>query len=73
MPNAKPNTVIAAQAAIRVLVSDGRGVFMRGCYTINPATIYIVFRASRKCQIKAQLAANGYSIGKSCNAELTLS
>ncbi len=40
---------------------------------INPATIYIVFRASGKCQIKAQLAANGYSIGKSCNAELALS
>jgi len=35
--------------------------------------MYIVFRASRKRQIKAQLAANGYSIGKSCNAGLTLS
>jgi hypothetical protein len=35
--------------------------------------MYIVFRASRKRQIKAQLAANGYSISKSCNAGLTLS
>jgi len=40
---------------------------------INPTTIYIVFRASRKRQIKAQFAANGYSIGKSCNAGLALS
>ena len=39
---------------------------------INPATIYAVFRASPKRQIKAQLAGNGHSIGKSCNAELTL-
>ena len=40
---------------------------------INPATKYAVFRASDKRQIKAQLAGNGCSIDKSCNAELTLS
>jgi len=40
---------------------------------INPATIYITFRVSRKRQIKARLAANGHSIGKSRNAELALS
>ena len=39
---------------------------------INPMTIYVAFRASDKRQIKAQLAANGCSIGKSCNAELAL-
>ncbi|MCP4276012.1 MAG: hypothetical protein GY779_06630 [Gammaproteobacteria bacterium] len=38
--------------------------------TINPATKYAVFRVSDKRQIKARLAANGYSIGKSRNAEL---
>jgi len=32
--------------------------------------MYIVFRASDKRQIKAQLAGNGCSIGKSCNAEM---
>ena len=37
---------------------------------INPATIYVVFRAIDKRQIKARLAANGCSIGKSRNAEL---
>jgi hypothetical protein len=52
---------------------------------INPATIHIVFRVSRKRQIKARLAAKaqciryahgagpGHSIGKSRNAELALS
>jgi hypothetical protein len=35
--------------------------------------MHIIFRASRKRQIKAQLAANGYSISKSCNAGLMLS
>jgi hypothetical protein len=35
--------------------------------------MYIVFRAPGNRQIKAQLAANGFSIGKSCNAELALS
>jgi hypothetical protein len=39
-------------------------------YVINPATKYIVFRATRMRQIKAQLAAKGCSLGKSCNAEL---
>jgi hypothetical protein len=41
--------------------------------SINPPIVYVVFRASRKGQIKAQLAGNGCSIDKSCNAELTLS
>jgi len=41
--------------------------------TINPATIYIAFRAPRKRQIKAWLAANGCSIGKSRNTELAFS
>ncbi|MCP4392117.1 MAG: hypothetical protein GY802_27740 [Gammaproteobacteria bacterium] len=40
--------------------------------TINPATKYAVFRVSEKLQIKARLAANGYSIDKSRNAELAL-
>jgi len=40
---------------------------------INPATIYITFRVSRKRQIKARLAVNGHSIGKSRNAEQALS
>jgi len=39
---------------------------------IAPATIYVIFRASTKRQIKAPLAANGCSIGKSCNAGLAL-
>jgi hypothetical protein len=39
---------------------------------INPATKYVVFRASDKRQIKAQLAGNGCSIDKSCNTELAL-
>jgi len=54
------------------------------CLPINPAAIYVVFRAFDKRQIKAQPAAKaqgiryahgagpGYSIGKSCNAELVL-
>jgi hypothetical protein len=54
-------------------------------HSINPAIVYVVFRASRKRQIKAQLAGKtqsvryahgadpGCSIDKSCNAELTLS
>ena len=46
---------------------------MRYCSIINPATMYIAFRASRKRQIKARLAANGYSIGKSRYAELAFS
>jgi len=37
---------------------------------INATTKYIVFRASRMRQIKAQLAAKGCSLGKSCNAEM---
>ena len=39
---------------------------------INPATIYVAFRATDKRQIKAQLAGKGCSLGKSCNAELAL-
>jgi hypothetical protein len=39
---------------------------------ITPATKYVAFRASDKHQIKAQLAGNGCSIDKSCNAELML-
>ncbi len=39
---------------------------------INPATKYAVIRVSDKRQIKARLEANGYSIGKSRNAELAL-
>jgi len=39
---------------------------------INPAAKYVVFRATDKRQIKAWLAANGYSIGQSRNAELAL-
>jgi hypothetical protein len=54
-------------------------------HSINPTIVYVVFRDSRKRQIKAQFAAKahsircahgagpGYSISKSCNAELTLS
>jgi hypothetical protein len=41
--------------------------------SINPPIVYVVFRASRKRQIKAQLAGIGCSIDKSCNGELTLS
>ena len=37
-------------------------------FIINPATIYVVFRASGRCWIKAQCAGNGHSIGKRCNA-----
>jgi len=48
-------------------------MYARPDNTINPATIYVVFRGPRKRQIKARLAANGHSIGKSCNAELALS
>ena len=44
----------------------------RGLTYINPATKYVVFRASDKRQIKAQLAGNGCSIDKSCNAEMAL-
>ncbi|MCP4982803.1 MAG: hypothetical protein GY935_20180 [Gammaproteobacteria bacterium] len=52
---------------------------------IRLATIHVVFRVSRKRQIKAPLAAktqgircthgagSGYSPGNSCNAEMTLS
>jgi hypothetical protein len=32
-----------------------------------------MFRVSRKLQIKARLAGNGRSLGKSCNAELEFS
>jgi hypothetical protein len=42
-------------------------------HSINPAIVHVVFRDSRKRQIKAQLADYGYSISESCNAELTLS
>jgi hypothetical protein len=41
---------------------------------INPATQYIVFRSSRKRQIKAWRTGNGYySIGKGRNAVLAFS
>jgi hypothetical protein len=54
-----------------------RGFFLQVIILINPAINYLVFRASGKRQIKAQLAAKtqsicfahgagpGYSIGKS--------
>ena len=49
------------------------GIFPIGFTSIiNPATKYIVFRVTDKRQIKAQLAGNGCSIGKSCNAALAL-
>jgi hypothetical protein len=38
-------------------------------HIINPATIYIAFRASNIRWIKAQCAVNGRSIGKYCNTE----
>jgi hypothetical protein len=44
-----------------------------GQHFINPATQYIVFRSSRKSQIKAWRAGNGYSIGKGRNAVLAFS
>jgi hypothetical protein len=47
-------------------------IVQRGSCHINPATMYVVFRASDKRQIKAQPAGNDYSIGKSCNAEMAL-
>jgi hypothetical protein len=39
---------------------------------INPATLYVVFRAPGKCRIKARRAGNGGSIGKRRNAEPAL-
>ena len=53
-----------------VHVEDGN-LHYSGCsiVLINPATIYIAFRASSMRWIKAQCAANGHSIGKCCNAE----
>ncbi len=41
--------------------------------TINSATIYVVFGASRKGHIKSRLADKVCSLGKSRNAELAFS
>jgi len=44
--------------------------FFGGCsMLINPATLYILFRASRMARIKARLAGKGSSLVKSRNAE----